>query len=140
MMRRRLGNPAIALHDTRVPPRRLHWTSDSRLVLGGGDQDETPERAKDDVLVQRTGDLMYGLLTMYYAISGLKPEYGWEAAYGETADRLMYIGPHRNYPRHLFALGGGADSVTGSFVAARILVRALQGAPDKSDAVFAWTR
>ena len=39
----------------------------------------------------------------------------------------MYIGPHRNYPRHLFALGGAGDSVTGAFLAARILVRALQG-------------
>ena len=45
---------------------------------------------------------------MYPAISGLQPEYGWDASYGETADGLMYIGPHRNYPRHLFALGGTA--------------------------------
>ncbi len=35
---------------------------------------------------------------MYPVISGLQPEYGWEMAYGETADGLMYIGPHRNYP------------------------------------------
>jgi glycine/D-amino acid oxidase-like deaminating enzyme len=139
-MRRQLADPSLAIYDTRVPPRRLRWTRDDRLVLGGGDQAETPERARDAVLVQRTGDLMYGLLTMYPVIAGLKPEYGWESAYGETADRLMYIGPHRNYPRHLFALGGGPDSVTGAFVAARILLRAIQGAPDKGDAVFGWTR
>ena len=52
----------------------------------------------------------------------------------------MYIGAHRNYPRHLFALGGPGDSVTGAFVAARILVRALQDAPEKADEVFGWTR
>jgi glycine/D-amino acid oxidase-like deaminating enzyme len=83
---------------------------------------------------------MYGALTMYPAIVGLQPEWGWDAPYGETADGLPYIGPHRNYPRHLFALGGAGDSLTGAFLAARILVRALQSEPDKSDLVFGWTR
>ena len=40
----------------------------------------------------------------------------------------MYIGPHRNYPHHLFALGSGGDSITGAFVAARHAARALRGA------------
>jgi hypothetical protein len=52
----------------------------------------------------------------------------------------MYIGAHRNYPHHHFALGGGRDSVTGAFVAARIILRAIQGAPQKADEVFGWTR
>jgi hypothetical protein len=51
----------------------------------------------------------------------------------------MYIGAHRHYPRHLFALGGG-DSATGSFLAARILARAVLGQPQKADEVFGWTR
>src|SRR4029453_8352603 len=58
---------------------------------------------------------------MYPAIVGLQPEWGWESSYGETADGLPYIGPHRNYPRHLFALGGAGDSLTGAFLAARVL-------------------
>jgi glycine/D-amino acid oxidase-like deaminating enzyme len=139
-MRRQLADPALAIRDTRIPPRRLRWTGDDRLVLVGGDQDETPARTREAVLVQRTGDLMYGLLTMYPAISGLQPEFGWEASYGETADGLMYIGAHRNFPHHLFALGGRPDSSTGAFLAARILLRAIQGSPDKSDATFAFAR
>ena len=83
---------------------------------------------------------MYELSTMYPAISGLMPEYGWDLSYGETADGLMYIGAHRNYPHHLFALGRGGDSITGAFVAARIMLRAIQGAPDKTDDVFSWLR
>ena len=58
-------------------PRRLHWVSGNRLLVSGADRDETPARARDAVLVQRTGQLMYELLTMYPAISGLQPEYGW---------------------------------------------------------------
>jgi glycine/D-amino acid oxidase-like deaminating enzyme len=90
--------------------------------------------------VQRTGQLMYELLTIYPAISGLRPAYGWEMSYGETADGLMYIGPHRNYPRHLFALGSAGDSLAGAFLAARILARGTREKLDKADDVFGWTR
>jgi glycine/D-amino acid oxidase-like deaminating enzyme len=138
-MRKQLGDRGTTLRDTRLPPYRLRWVDD-RLIVAGGDQDETPARTRNAVLVQRTGQLMYELLTMYPAISGLHPQYGWEASYGEAADGLMYIGAHRNYPHHLFALGGGHDTVTGAFVAARIILRALQGASEKADDVFGWTR
>jgi glycine/D-amino acid oxidase-like deaminating enzyme len=139
-MRKQLGQRDATLADLRVPHHRIRWTSDDRVLISGADQDETPARTRDAVLVQRTGQLMYELLTMYPAISGLQPEYGWDLAYGETADGLMYIGAHRNYPRHLFALGGGGDSITGAFVAARLLLRAVRDEVAKGDEVFGWTR
>lgn len=139
-MRKQLGRRNATLADTRQPQHRIRWTSDDRILVAGADQDETPGRTRSAVLVQRTGQLMYELLTMYPAISGLQPAYGWELPYGETADGLMYIGPHRNYPRHLFALGDASDSIAGAFVAARILARAVRGEPHKGDDVFGWTR
>ena len=139
-IRKQVGNRGVTVKDPAGAGRRVVWTPDGRLLVLGGDQDETPVRRRNEVLVQRTGQLMYEALTMYPAIAGLLPEWGWEASYGETADGLPYIGPHRNYPRHLFALGGAGDSLTGAFLAARILVRALQGEPEKSDQVFGWTR
>jgi glycine/D-amino acid oxidase-like deaminating enzyme len=139
-MRKQIGARDTTFRDTRNPHRRVRWTADDRILVAGATQDETPERNRPAVLVQRTGQLMYELLTMFPAISGLMPEYGWGVIEGETADGLMYIGPHRNYPHHLFALGGGGDSVTGAFLAARILVRAVQGAPEKEDAVWGFTR
>jgi glycine/D-amino acid oxidase-like deaminating enzyme len=139
-MRKQLGPRDVALRDSRSPRRRVAWTHDDRLLVAGGDQDAMPSRARDAVLVQRTGQLMYELLTLYPAISGLRPEFGWDLSYGETADGVMYIGPHRNYPHHLFALGGGGDSITGAFLSARLLARTLAGAADKADAAFGWTR
>lgn len=139
-VRKALGGRGATLADTRHPRHRIRFTEDGRILVAGADQAAAPDRKRDAVLVQRTGQLMYELLTMYPAISGLVPEYGWHLPYGETADGVPYIGPHRNFPRHFFALGAGGDSVTGAFIAARILVRHLQGAPDKSDAVFGWTR
>jgi glycine/D-amino acid oxidase-like deaminating enzyme len=139
-IRKQFGARDTTFRDTRNPHRRVRWTDDDRILVGGATQDETPERNRPAVLVQRTGQLMYELLTMFPVISGLMPEYGWELITGETADGLMYIGPHRNYPHHLFALGGGGDSVTGAFLAARILARAAQGAAEKEDAVWGFTR
>jgi len=139
-VRKQLLPSDATLRDMRTPHHRLRWTSDQRLIVSGADQDETPARTRDAVLVQRTGQLMYELLMMYPAISGLQPQYGWHLPYGETADGLMFIGPHRNYPHHLFALGGSGDSVSGAFVAARILARAARGQMEKADEVFGWTR
>jgi glycine/D-amino acid oxidase-like deaminating enzyme len=140
IMRRQLGDSKIVLRDVQQPPNVISHTHDERLIVEGGDQKETPVRTRPAVLVQRTGQLMYEALKKYPVISGLQPDYGWEVVYGQTADGLMYIGPHRNYPHHVFALGGSATSITGAFVAARLLARAVQDATEKSDQVFAWTR
>ncbi len=139
-MRKQFGARDTTFRDMRNPHHRIRWTDDDRILVAGATQDETPERTRSAVLVQRTGQLMYELLTMFPVISGLMPEYGWELVTGETADGLMYIGPHRNYPHHLFALGGIDDSVTGAFLAARMLARAAQRAPEKEDAVWGFTR
>ena len=138
-MRKQLGDPQVVLADLRTPPHRIRWAPGDRLLVGGADQDEPTPKTGPAVLVQRTGQLMYDLLTMYPAISGLQPEYGWEASYGKASDGLMYIGAHRNYPHHFFALGG-SGSMTGAFVASRILLRTLRGSPEKADEVFGWTR
>jgi len=137
-MRKHLAGKGLTLGDTAMPSHHVRWTRDDRLLIAGADQAETPVRKRDAVLVQRTGQLMYELLVMNPVISGLRPAYGWDCPYGQTSDGLMYIGPHRNYPRHLFALGG--DSLTGAFLAARLLARAAGGHTEKGDEVFGWTR
>ena len=137
-IRKQLAGHGVTIGDTALPHHQIRWTRDDRLLVTGAAQDETPARKRDAVLVQRTGQLMYELLMMNPAISGLQPEYGWEGSYGETADGIMYMGPHRNYPRHLFGLGG--NSTSGAFLAARVLARAAAGQPDKHDEVFGWTR
>jgi glycine/D-amino acid oxidase-like deaminating enzyme len=139
-MRKALGDPRIVLRDPEEPSTQISAVDGDRLLISGADQGATPPKKRGAVLIQRTGALMYEVLKRYPAISGLQPERGWEAPYGRTADGLMYIGAHRNYPHHLFAVGGSADSVTGSFVAGRMLLRAVQDASEKSDEALGWTR
>jgi glycine/D-amino acid oxidase-like deaminating enzyme len=138
-VRRQLGEPGVVLSDVKTPAHRIRWAPGDRLMIGGADQDETPLRTRQAVLVQRTGQLMYQLLTMYPAISGLQPEFGWDVPYGVPADGLMYIGAHRNYPHHHFAVGG-SGSLAGAFVASRLLLRQFQGKAEKADEVFGWNR
>ncbi len=52
-----------------------------------------------------------------------------------------HIGPHRNYPHHLFAFGGDAShSVTGAYLASRILLRHYLDDLEPSDEAFGFER
>jgi hypothetical protein len=56
-------------------------------------------------------------------------------------DGLPYIGPHRNFPHHLFAFGGaGAHSITSAYLASRILLRHFLDASEAADETFGFTR
>lgn len=140
-VRRQVGAADTTLRDSHAPPHRLRWTSDHQVLIAGAEQAEAPARRRDALVKEWTFELMYELLKMYPAISGLQPAYGWRLSSGMTRDGLPYIGAHRNYPRHLFALGGGVgESSTGAFLAARLLVRALEGESDPGDDAFGFTR
>lgn len=129
----------LIIQDVEQPPHRLAWTAGDRILWSGADQPRTPERLREKTLVQRTGQLMYELSLMLPAISGIQPEYGWDAPYSVARDGLPFIGPHRNYPRHLFALGLGTNAAA-AFLASRILLRHLTGASQKGDDVFGFAR
>ena len=117
----------------------MFWTADDRVLWTGADQPRVADRKRPAALVQRSGQLMYELSLALPAISGVQPEYGWHAPWTRSVDDLPFIGPHRNYPHHLFALGLGANLAT-AFLASRILVRAAAGEPDKSDEYFGFAR
>jgi gamma-glutamylputrescine oxidase len=138
-VRKQIAGRARIITDTDAPPHLFRWTDDGRLLVAGGDQPRTPERGRDKILIQRTGQLMYELLRLYPDISGVMPEYGWDIPISTTADGAMYAGPHRNYPRHLFAWATRHDPAQ-AFLASRILLRHVLGEPDKDDVYFAFTR
>ncbi len=139
-VRRELGRRAAGLRDNATPPHLLHWLKDERIMFAGADQAPVPTRMRDKTLVQRSGQLMYELSTLYPAVSGAKPEWAWDYAYETTADGLPYIGRHRNFPRHLFALGHGRHGAAVSWLAARVLLRLFQEVPDKGDELLGFSR
>jgi glycine/D-amino acid oxidase-like deaminating enzyme len=139
-IRNQLGKRVAVVRDSAVPPHIIRWVNGDQLLVTGADSDTVPPRLRAKTLVQRTGQLMYELSTIYPDISGIQPAHGWDAQYGRTADGLPFIGPHRNYPRHLFALGDASHSATGAYLASRILLRYYQDQPDPADEVFGFER
>jgi glycine/D-amino acid oxidase-like deaminating enzyme len=140
MVRRELGRRAAAIHDSERPPHLLRWLRDDRVIFAGADHAPVPARAHDRMLVQRTGQLMYELSRLYPAISGTMPEVAWDLPHDGTVDGLPYIGLHRNFPRHLFALGHGRHGAGVPWLAARVLLRQFQGSPDRNDALLGFGR
>jgi glycine/D-amino acid oxidase-like deaminating enzyme len=132
------GRPPI-LTDTDEPAHVIRWTGDGRLLVAGGDQPRPPARLREKVLVQRTGQLMYELSRLYPPISGLAPAFGWDMPVSTTADGVMYAGPHRNYPRHLFAWGTTHDP-SKAFLASRLLLRHYLQETAREDGYFSFTR
>jgi glycine/D-amino acid oxidase-like deaminating enzyme len=135
-VRRGLGPRESIVRDSSEPPHLVRWVGDDRLLAMGADAETPSDRLRSKILVQRTGQLMYELSTLYPDISGIAPEYGWDASYAQTDDGLPYIGPHRNYPHHLFAFGDASHSVTGAYLASRILLRYHLDEVEPADEVF----
>ncbi|MBI4476650.1 MAG: FAD-binding oxidoreductase [Acidobacteria bacterium] len=120
--RRIFGRGDAVIRDTGLPPHVMGVAKDDRVLFSGADAEPGPERQAARRAVQRTGQLMYELSRIYPAISGLMPEYGWEGSYAEPVDGVPFIGPHRNFPHHLFALGVGPSGLALGFAAARVLL------------------
>jgi glycine/D-amino acid oxidase-like deaminating enzyme len=139
-IRQQLGRRASVVRDSAAPPHAIRWVGEDRILVSGADRETPPPRLRDKTAVQRTGQLMYELSTLYPDISGLQPEYGWAADYALTANGLPSIGPHRNYPHHLFAFGDASANITGAYLASRVLLRHHFEEMDPADEVFAFRR
>ena len=139
-VRRETGKRAAALRDTNVPPHLVRWLKDDRVLVSGGDRPSVAARAREKLLVPQVNELMYELTTLYPAISGLQPAWGWDVDHYGSPDGLPVIGPHRNFPRHLFALGHGRHGAGVAWLAARVLLRAYLQEPAKGDELFGFAR
>jgi len=64
----------------------------------------------------------------------------WEGLFAMTPDGLPFVGPHRRYPRHLFALGYGGNGMTFGFLAGRMLLDAVRGIPNPDLELFGFNR
>jgi glycine/D-amino acid oxidase-like deaminating enzyme len=138
-IRQQLGERDTVVSDVVDPPHTIRWTGGDRLIVTGADAMNV-SRQRDKVIVQRTGQLMYELSTLYPDISGILPEYGWASDYALTAEGVPYIGAHRNYPHHLFAFGDSSRGDTGAFLASRMMVRQHFGETDPADEAFSFNR
>jgi glycine/D-amino acid oxidase-like deaminating enzyme len=139
-VRKQVGRREAAIETVAPPHRLVRWLPGDRAMVRGGRQDEVPARLRDKALVQRTGQLMYELSVLYPAISGLQPEWSWDSSDYETVDGFPLVGPHRNFPRHLFAFTPARHGAGVSWAAARILLRHYQEEGNRRDEAFGFGR
>jgi len=138
--RRRLGLGAVMQWDTGRPYHYARWSPDHRLMLGGGDRPLVPERQRAQALREASRTVYAHFIGLYPALADVPLEYAWEGLFATTPDGLPYIGPHRRYPRHLFALGYGGNGMTFGFLASRLLLEWYRGDRSADHRLFAFTR
>jgi len=127
------------LWDTERPYHYARWTHDHRLLFGGHDQ---PHRRKTTpaTVDRRISALLTERNDLFPDARDIDCEYAWEGLFATTPDGLPYIGTHRHYPRHLFALGYGGNGMTFGFLAAQIIARHVRGRVLPADALFRFNR
>jgi glycine/D-amino acid oxidase-like deaminating enzyme len=68
-VRRLLGRPDLVVRDVATPPHVVRWVDDERILVAGASGERPPDRLREKTVVQRTGQLMYELSTIYPDIS-----------------------------------------------------------------------
>jgi glycine/D-amino acid oxidase-like deaminating enzyme len=97
-------------------------------------------RLRGRAFVAGTRDVQRYFETLFPALRDVGIAYAWEGLFANSPDGLPYIGPQRQYPRHLFALGYGGNGMTFGFLAARILLEQVNGVRSPDHRLFAFNR
>ncbi len=138
--REELGLTDLMIWDAERPYHYARWTPDRRLLMGGGDRLVRPGQRRRQQFKTASRDLREYFEARLPALTEMKVEFAWEGLFATTPDSLPYIGPHRRYPRHWFALGYGGNGMTFGFLAARLLLERWQGATSPDHALFEFGR
>lgn len=134
-----LGLTDVMLWDTGRPYHYARWTSEDRLILGGGDRPAVVGQRRVAAFRAGVASVRRYFEQLYPALEDVRTD-AWEGLFATTPDGLPYIGPHRRYPRHLFALGYGGNGMTFGFLASRLLMEQLSGSPSEDHALFGFGR
>jgi glycine/D-amino acid oxidase-like deaminating enzyme len=139
-MRREVGRRTSVITEIGDSAQWVRWLADDRALVAGGLSSPVPPRQREKALRPRIGQLMYEFSVRYPAISGLSATWGWDAPVVSTFDGLPWIGPHRNYPFHFFAMAFGWQGDGLAWHAARAALRYFQGSPRREDDAFGFVR
>jgi glycine/D-amino acid oxidase-like deaminating enzyme len=135
-----LGLTGVMVWDTKRPYHYARWTPDHRLLLGGEDRLIRPGQRRRQQFSTALRDLRAYFEARFPALSTVETGCAWEGLFAMTPDSLPYIGPHRRYPHHWFALGYGGNGMTFGFLAARLLLERWRGVQSRDHALFEFGR
>jgi len=138
--RKQIGLGEVMVWDTERPYHYARWTADHRLLMGGGDRPVEAGQHRAAQFARATTGLRHDFEALLPGLADVPTDNAWEGLFALTPDSLPFIGPHRRYPRHLFALGYGGNGMTFSFLAARMLLEQWQGVRAADHPLFRFGR
>ena len=124
VVRKAIGPPAAVVQDDDAPSHLVQWLKDGRVMVTGADQPAVAPRTHPQALIAayRSADVR--------AVTALSRRSRAPCRRGPghrrtmpTADGLPYLGPHRNFPRHFFALGDARHGPGAAWLASRLAMR-----------------
>jgi len=114
------------LWNTADPYLYMRLTKDSRVIIGGRDE-EFYNSSKRDKLIKKKSSLLKKDFSKLFPEIELIPEFSWAGTFGNTKDALPYIGAYNKIPHTYYALGFGGNGITFSLIAAEIIRDMITG-------------
>jgi glycine/D-amino acid oxidase-like deaminating enzyme len=139
-MKRASGSRGSVVGEPGETPHWLRWLPDGRALFAGGLSKAVGSRQLDKAVVQNSAELMYELSVRHPVLSGLPAKWGWHVPVISTSDGLPWIGPHRNYPFHFFALAFGWHGDGLAWLSAKAALRSFTGESTREDQAFVFVR
>lgn len=125
--------------ETARPYLYVRSTADRRIVAGGEDVDFVDEDKRDRLLGSKTKILERKIRKMFPHTSWTLGA-AWTGTFAESSDGLPYIGPHKDFPGALFALGYGGNGITFAVIASLIIPDLILGLNNSDAKIFRFGR
>ena len=135
----KLGKNDALIWNTAKPYLYMTTTSDSRIVVGGRDEEFFSHIKRDKLIPHKTKLLQKDFKKIFPSIP-FKTEFSWAGIFGSTKDGLPYIGTYKKLPNSFFALGFGGNGITFSQVAGEIIASLIKGKKNKDAGIFSFER
>lgn len=102
-------------------------TPDSRIIMGGEDDDQVIEPEARDRLMPEKAKTLLNKLNALWPDATPAAEFVWSGAFGTTSDGLPLIGRVPGHPRIHAAYGYGGNGITFSYLASRMIAASIAG-------------
>lgn len=116
--------------NTDVPYLYFRATEDSRIIMGGGDEDFKNAKRRDAYLPKKEKSLVKAFNKTFPDIPFVL-DYSWAGTFGETKDGLPYMGKPDPDKNENYILGFGGNGITFSVMGMDAILPAINNEPHK---------
>ncbi|SKB37421.1 Glycine/D-amino acid oxidase [Sphingobacterium nematocida] len=129
----------LLIWTTDEPYLYMRCTDDSRMLIGGGDE-EFQDPVRRDALLTKKANRLHRSFGQLFPERTFYTDFSWTGTFGETKDGLPYIGNHQKFRDAYFVLGFGGNGITFSVIGMEMLSFWLKNRPHPLEELFAFGR